>query len=116
MLAGEEDVEWNEKNMVGNTPFLTAMRENNTDMVKTLLKIPSVDINVKDRHGKCLLNLASAKNNLQLVNIIFRTRYFKPLDCNFYFKKRTFKQDLSASPYSCLLQISKYLSGCVGEA
>ena len=69
VLAGEEDVEWNEKNMVGNTPLLTAMRENNTDMVKTLLKIPSVDINVKDRHGKCLLKLAAEKNNLQLVKI-----------------------------------------------
>ena len=39
LLADEEGVEWNEKNMVGNTPLLTAMRENNTDMVKTLLKI-----------------------------------------------------------------------------
>ena len=69
VLAGEEGVEWNEKNMVGNTPLLTAMRENNTDMVKTLLKIPGVDINVKDRHGKCLLKLAAEKNNLQLVKI-----------------------------------------------
>ena len=69
VLAGEEGVEWNEKNLVGKTPLLTAMRENNTDMVKTLLKIPSVDINVKDRHGKCLLKLAAEKNNLQLVKI-----------------------------------------------
>ena len=64
LLADEEGVEWNEKNMVGNTPLLTAMRENNTELVKTLLKIPSVDINVKDRHGKCLLKLAAEKNNL----------------------------------------------------
>ena len=69
LLADEEEVKWNEKNMVGNTPLLTAMRENNTDLVKTLLKIPSVDINVKDRHGKCLLKLAAEKNNLQLVKI-----------------------------------------------
>ena len=64
LLAGEEGVEWNEKNLVGKTPLLTAMRENNTDMVKTLLKIPGVDITVKDRHGKCLLKLAAEKNNL----------------------------------------------------
>ena len=69
LLAGEEGVEWNEKNLVGKTPLLTAMRENNTDMVKTLLKIPGVDITVKDRHGKCLLKLAAEKNNLQLVKI-----------------------------------------------
>ena len=69
LLADEEDVKWNEKNMVGNTPLLTAMRENNTELVKTLLKVPSVDINVKDRHGKCLLKLAAEKNNLQLVKI-----------------------------------------------
>ena len=44
LLADEEDVKWNEKNMVGNTPLLTAMRENNTDMVKTLLKVPRTDM------------------------------------------------------------------------
>ena len=36
-----------------------------------------------------------------IVSFIFRTRYFKPFDCNFT-SKRTFTQDLSASPSSCL--------------
>ena len=52
LLAGMEEVEWNEKNGSGNTPLMLALKKNKLDIAKVLLQCSRVDITVVDDEGQ----------------------------------------------------------------
>ena len=52
LLAGMEELEWNEKNGSGNTPLMLALKKNKLDIAKVLLQCSRVDITVVDDEGQ----------------------------------------------------------------
>ena len=46
LLSQDQRINWNNKNSFGNTPLMQAVEDENVEVVKALLSIPSVDVNV----------------------------------------------------------------------
>ena len=62
LLTEVKALDWNQRNMNGETPILIAMRENRTDIVKKMMKCPQVDVSVADHKDWCQLNTCIGKN------------------------------------------------------
>ena len=52
LLAGVEEVEWNQKDSKGNTLLMDALKMNKLDIAKVLLRCPRVDVTVPDNDGQ----------------------------------------------------------------
>ena len=52
LLAGAEEVPWNQKDRAGDTPLMDALKENKLDIAKVLLQCPRVDVTVADDEGQ----------------------------------------------------------------
>lgn len=64
-------IDWNERNIIGNTPVMTAIRNNKTEAVKFLLSHPKVDKSLRDSQGQTLFSMAKHKNDEELMKIFF---------------------------------------------
>ena len=74
-----EKIDWNERNIIGNTPIMTAIRNNKTEVVKFLLSHPKVDKSLKDSQGQTLLFLAKQKNNEELMELLKEVKEFSDI-------------------------------------
>ena len=52
VLAGVEEVPWNQKDNNGNTPLMRALKRNKLVIAKMLLQCPRVDVTVVDDEGQ----------------------------------------------------------------
>ena len=66
-----EKIDWNERNIIGNTPIMTAIRNNKTEVVKFLLSHPKVDKSLRDSQGQTLLSMAKHKNDEEMLKLFF---------------------------------------------
>lgn len=60
-------IDWNERNNIGNTPIMTALRNNKIEVVKFLLNHPKIDKSLRDTQGQTLFLLAKQKKNEELM-------------------------------------------------
>ena len=63
LLTEVKGLDWNQRNMKGETPILIAMRENRTDIVKMMMKCPQVDVSVADHKDWCQLTTFIGKTS-----------------------------------------------------
>ena len=63
LLTEVKGLDWNQRNMKGETPILIAMRENRTDIVKKMMKCPQVDVSVADHKDWCQLTTFIGKTS-----------------------------------------------------
>ena len=68
-LEKTEKIDWNERNNLGDTPVMTALRNNNTEVVMFLLNHPKVDKSLRNTQGQPLFLLAKQKNNEELMKL-----------------------------------------------
>ena len=52
LLCKDERVDWNTRDVAGNTPLLFCLKGNQLEMARLLLGTPRVDLHVKDGDGK----------------------------------------------------------------
>ena len=52
LLCKDERVDWNTRDVAGNTPLLFCLKGNQLEMARLLLSTPRVDLHVKDGDGK----------------------------------------------------------------
>ena len=52
LLLGVEEVEWNDKDVEGDTPLMKALKRSKFDIVKVLLQSPRVDVTIADIEGR----------------------------------------------------------------
>ena len=52
LMLGVEEVEWNDKDVEGDTPLMAALKRNKLDIAKVLLQCPRVDVSVPDDGGQ----------------------------------------------------------------
>ena len=58
MLSKDTRVNWNNKNVNGETPVVSVVRENNVELAKILLQVPSVDLEITSKDGSSLEQIA----------------------------------------------------------
>ena len=63
LVAQERFAGWNVPDRDGDTPLMLAIKENRRNVCKLLLKCPRVDLNMRDKNGDNLLNIARKKGN-----------------------------------------------------
>ena len=68
-LEKTEKIDWNERNQLGDTPVMTAIRNNKTEVVKFLINYPKVDKSLRNTQGQSLFLLAKQKNNEELMEL-----------------------------------------------
>ena len=52
LLLGVEEVEWNDKDVEGDTPLMKALKRSKFDVAKVLLQCPRVDVTIADNEGR----------------------------------------------------------------
>ena len=52
LLLGVEEVEWNDKDVEGDTPLMKALKRSKFDVAKVLLQCPRVDVTIADIEGR----------------------------------------------------------------
>ena len=52
LLAGAEEVPWNQKDQDGDTPLMLALKWRRLDIAKVMLQCPRVDVTVADDNGQ----------------------------------------------------------------
>ena len=58
MLSKDTRVNWNNKNVNGETPVVSAVKENSIEIAKILLQVPSVDLEITCKDGSSLEQIA----------------------------------------------------------
>lgn len=72
-LAAQEKCQcWNVPDRDGDTPVLKALKTNQVDILKILLKCPRVDLNMKDKNGDSLIMVALKEDKTEIAEIIMR--------------------------------------------
>ena len=64
-------IDWNERNNIGITPVMTALRNNKIEVVKFLLNHSMVDKSLRDTQGQTVFLLAKQKKNEELMKLFF---------------------------------------------
>ena len=52
LLAGLAEADWNDRDLVGDTPLMVALRANMLDIAKILIQSPLVDVTITDFQGQ----------------------------------------------------------------
>ena len=52
LMLGVEEVEWNDKDVEGDTPLMKALKRSKFDIAKVLLQSPRVDVTIADIEGR----------------------------------------------------------------
>ena len=58
LLSQDRRVMWNIKNSAGETPVMSCLKNNRTEMARCLINTPGVDLETVDRDGKHLETIA----------------------------------------------------------
>ena len=57
LLSQDWRVDWNTRNMAGDTPIMFCLKNNKTEMARILLNNPRVDLHTKNKDGKYIENI-----------------------------------------------------------
>ena len=52
LLAGLAEADWNDRDLVGDTPLMVALKDNMLDIAKILIQSPLVDVTIADFQGQ----------------------------------------------------------------
>jgi len=71
VTSQDSRVHWTTRNLVGDTPLMYYIKNNQVEKAKALLNSPMVDVNTVNKDGKCPENIVR-ENQMDILDLLFR--------------------------------------------